>query len=109
MSDARDAGFVEPLQLPVVWVGVDEAPLLSVNQFIGQIEPGVAFLTVGQVTPPVLMGTPEEVDLQVQQLRFVPVRTVARFALTRPRLQELIGLLQSTLTNLDSIPSGEAP
>lgn len=108
LADA-DAGGLQPIEVPVVWVGQDDLPVVSVNQFLGQVEPGVAFVTVGQVTPPMLGGGPDEQLAQLQRIPFVPIRTVVRLALSRQRLQELIEVLQGTLTNMDSIPSEGGP
>lgn len=104
-----DVSVPQPVALPVAWVGLDELPVLSVNQFVGQPEPGVAFVTLGQVTPPMVGGgTPEEAQAQLARLPFVPIRAVARLALSRRRLRELIEVLQGTLEALDSIPTEEA-
>lgn len=93
----------QELNVPVAWVGTEELPVLYVNQFLGQIGVGAdeVFLTIGQITPPPLIGTPEQQRAQASQIAYVPVNPVARLALTRPALENLIELLQQTLTNYD--------
>jgi hypothetical protein len=101
LTDFNAAGQPERIELPIVWVGVEDAQILFVNQFLGQIEQQEIVLTLGQITPPVLLGSPEQLTQQVERLSFVPVRTVARFGMTRARLEELIGVLQTTARNFD--------
>lgn len=91
----------ERIDIPLVWVGAEEAPILLVNQFLGQSEQEEIVLSIGQMTPPVLMGTREQIIEQARQVSYVPVRTVARLGLTRGRLQELMDVLQQTLANYD--------
>jgi len=95
MSDADDQrGTV--VNVPLVWVNLEESPTYFVNQFIGQVEQDDISLAFGTVAPPLLVGTPEEIAEAANKLRYVPVRTVCRLALTRSRLEELIINLQST-------------
>lgn len=86
----------KPQALGVVgrFVGAEEVPLLYVNQFAVSFQSDEFILTVGQVSAPVLLGSPEEQVEQARQLEFVPINVVARFALNRQRFEELTGLLQ---------------
>jgi len=86
------------VQVPLTWVGTEEIPIQFINSFIGQVdERGDVIVSFGQTTPPALIGTPEEVMAQAKRLAYVPVRPVARFTLSRPRLLELVEMLQKTL------------
>jgi hypothetical protein len=58
-------------------------------------------LTFGQLTPPALMGEPDQIRQQVEQISHIPTRTVARIGLTRTGLEELVEALQETLKNHD--------
>ena len=91
--------------IPLAWIGAEDLPVLFVNQFVGQVEAeqGVFFLTVGQALPPALIGTPEERVEQLEQVSYVPVKPVARLALTRERLEYLIAVLQTNLDQHDQI------
>lgn len=91
----------EAISIPVVWVGGDETPILLVNQFLGQFQGNEMIITFGQFAPPALIGTEEERREQVRDISFIPVKVLARFALTRSRLEELIQVLQETLANHD--------
>ena len=44
------------IQVPVVWVGVDELPVYHINQFVGTVSKDEAFLTLGNLVPPGIMG-----------------------------------------------------
>jgi hypothetical protein len=84
----------ENVQVPLVWVGVEELPLLSVNQILGQILGKDEFLLAfGQVAPPILLGTDEQKRDQARMLTFAAIKPVARLAMTRQRIQELRDLL----------------
>jgi hypothetical protein len=88
------------IQVPVVWVGLDELPVLFANQFVAQVERGEIFLTVGQLQPPPIVGaTEEERREQVENIAYVPVKPVARIAMAPSRLRELISILQITMSN----------
>ncbi len=91
--------------VPLTWIGADDLPVLFANTFVGQVQAqeGVFYLTVGQFVPPALIGTPQEQAEQIEQIAYVPVKPVARLALTRARLQELAALLQTNLDQYDQI------
>jgi hypothetical protein len=86
----------EARAVPVVWAGVEDVPILYANTFVCQWDiatHGGFILTIGQLTPPAIMGTPDEVRQQAEQVSFVPVRAVARVGITRAKLDELIAIL----------------
>jgi hypothetical protein len=94
----------DSIQVPVVWAGVEDVPILYANTFISQFDPaatGGFIVTIGQLTPPALIGTPDQVREQAEQVSFVPVRAVARIAMTRSKLDELIALLQLNRDQFD--------
>jgi len=95
---------LEPLsriQLRAAWIGVEEVPIMFVNQTIAQIDDqGDVIITFGQATPPVILaGTPEEQRTQLESIPFVQIRPVARLNLSTHRIQEVIKVLQQTLAN----------
>jgi hypothetical protein len=100
MSDPQPEG----IEVPVIWAGVEDVPILYANTFICQFDvasPGGFILTAGQMTPPALIGTPEEVQEQAEQVSFVPVRAAARLAFTRAKLDELVAILQANREKFD--------
>jgi hypothetical protein len=106
LTDFDAAGQPEAVEIPIIWVGVEDAQILFANQFLGQVEEQEVVLTFGQITPPVLLGPPERRRQQVERLGYIPVKTVARFGMTRARLEELIGVLQETARNFDARDRG---
>ncbi|MDP9265290.1 MAG: hypothetical protein M3O91_04110 [Chloroflexota bacterium] len=103
-SERPDDGT--PIQVPVVWVGIDETPIYFLNQFLVQTEADEIILTFGALASPVLLGTPEERRQQAEAVRFVPVKVLGRYGLTEHRLRELAGLLVGFLEQRDRV-SGE--
>ena len=66
--------MVLPEDVPIKWVDEDNLHTLAANQFV--LTTGTPWdeviLSVGQVSPPVLIGTPEEQLTQVKELDFPP-------------------------------------
>jgi hypothetical protein len=50
-------------------------------------------LTIGHAAPPIVSGNPEEQRQQLAGISEVTVQPLARYAVTRQRLAELIDLL----------------
>lgn len=61
-------------EIPVSWVGAEELPILYANQFVGQVHEDTFFLTIGQLVPPALIGTPEEQAEQLEEIAYLPVK-----------------------------------
>ncbi len=89
-----EEGVVASIQVPLVWVGAEETPIYFCNQFLAQVDGNEAFLMVGQMTPPPLMGSPEEIQEQAERITYVAVKAVARLGMASNRLDELINVLQ---------------
>lgn len=87
----------------VAWIGAEDLPVLFVNQFVGQVHEDTFFLTAGQMIPPALVGTPEERAEQLEQIAYVPVKPVARLALTRADIQQLVSTLNANLDQHEEI------
>jgi len=102
MSEGTPAGISGERQLPIRWVGIEETPTLFANQVLGQIGPqGEIVLTFGQLIPPALVGTQDQIVEQAKQITQVPTQTVARLVITRAGLDQLIELLSQTAENAD--------
>lgn len=101
------------IEIPVSWVGYDETPIVYANQFLIQFQTEGSFVIgVGQATPPVLIGSPAQVEEQAQGVEFVPIRPLARVAITEDKMRELIAALSATMTNFEQMkatldPRGE--
>lgn len=91
-----------PIQIPVAFIGAEDIPVLYANQFVVTHNGQEFILVVGQITPPLLLGTPEQQAEQAKLLSFVPIKTVARFAMTRERMEQLIKVLQEHLKQADA-------
>ena len=91
------APLPESLKLPLVWMDSDAPAVLYANQFALQRSGGDLFLAVGQLVPPLLLGSQEEQRDQLKQLSFVPVRIVGRYLVTLGEMRELADLLKRHL------------
>lgn len=83
--------------IPLVWVGLDELPVLFTNQFLIQHWQDAFVITAGQLVPPPVTGMPEEQAAEIEQISYIPVQPVARLGLTRTRVRELIVFLEASL------------
>lgn len=100
----------ESFALPVVWVDNEEKPVVFSNQFLLQaVTPEEFVLSIGQVSPPAVIGTPEDQRNQLERIPFAPVRTIVRVSLTRQRLDELAELLQRARGLADEPGVGPRP
>jgi hypothetical protein len=100
----------QQLELPLSWIGYEDVPILYANQVLVQFQAEGAFvIAVGQVTPPALIGTAEQVAAQAAQIEYIPVKTLGRFGLTRAKLQEVISILQVNLDNFDRVQALNDP
>jgi hypothetical protein len=100
----------EEIPVPIVWVGAEEMPILVANQMaIQHPGPDEFVLTFGQLTPPLILGSPEQRQEQLKRVTFASVQPVARVGFNRRRLQELIRILQENLARHDERLGQEGP
>jgi hypothetical protein len=103
---------VPRLQLKVDWSDFDGAAPQSANYFAASVglpddigRPDGVYLAMGHLTPPMLLrGSPEEMQEQVD--RFGGRRKVqvnGYYVISRSRLRELIGVLQTAAGQYDEI------
>ena len=95
----------EGVPFSISWEGVNDLPVLFVNQVIGQVgQQGEVILTFGQLVPPAILGeTQAEREQQARSISHVPVKPVARLAMTRVGLEELMRILRDTAENYDKV------
>jgi hypothetical protein len=91
----REPRTEEGIRIPVAYVESEEVPILAANEFLIQFHRGGFILTIGQATPPPIIGSRDEVIEQVKQIPFIPVRVVGRFSMTEESTRALVDLLQS--------------
>jgi hypothetical protein len=83
-------------------------PVLAANQFAVQLsneegEPAPSVvLTVGHVTPPIFLGTPEEQRAAALAVESVNVQPLARFKLSAAKAAEFAGLLQTLMQQIEA-------
>jgi len=105
MREMADAP--EPLQLSLAYVDADEVPILTCNNVVVQAHAEEEFiLLLGQIAPPILLGSPEEQRAQAEGLEYVPVHVVARVGMTRHRVQEMIRALEDAARKYDEAMEG---
>jgi hypothetical protein len=99
----------EWLDIPVVWEGLENVPILLANNALGQVgQQDEIILSFGQLTPPAIYGDLERQREQAQELQRIAIRPVARLGLTRAALDDLIRILQGTRENFDRAQESRA-
>ncbi len=97
----------ESRKIPIVYLGAEDVPILYANNFVIQSHQGDFILTVGQLSPPILLGSEEDRRQQVEQVSYVPVKVVARLSFTRARIEELISVLSVHVEKQDARGAGD--
>jgi hypothetical protein len=100
---------IDELRLPLAMSDFDDSPILLANHFLIQHQPDEFVVSIGQVTAPPLIGTPDQIRAQAPGHGDVPVHTIARVALNRRRIVELITLLQERLEEHDGLMGDREP
>lgn len=99
MPDAPKA-----IEVPGSWVGADELPVHFANAFVSTVGPNAIFLNLGSVVPPNIGGdTEEEREAQARSLSYIPIKPIARVALTPQGLDDLIAALEGARKNYDLV------
>ncbi|HEX5527288.1 MAG TPA: hypothetical protein VFX44_08870 [Solirubrobacterales bacterium] len=83
-----DPQFQEP---EPTWVGLEDQPLEFANTFSGIVGPNAVFVNIGSAVPPAI-----ETEEDILNMRFIPVRPIARIALAPGGLDDLIRTLENT-------------
>ena len=81
----------EAIEPESAWIGVEELSVQFANAFAAVVGPHAVFINIGSSVPP---GIETEEDLA--QLRFIPVKPIARLALAPQGLDGLIETLENT-------------
>jgi hypothetical protein len=99
----------EWLDIPVVWEGLEDVPIVLANNALGQVgHQDEIILSFGQLTPPAIYGDLERQREQAQQIERLAVKPVARVGLTRAGLDDLIRILSGTRDNYDRMQEARA-
>jgi hypothetical protein len=89
---------LQEIEVPLVWLGLEDMPIFTANQFLGQVQDDEFFIAIGQATPPPITGrTADERRAQAKAITAVPAKTLCRLGMTRHRVEELIRVLTNTL------------
>lgn len=101
-------------EIDLDWGQVDQLPLQFVNQMIASLGaaagpaaiPDGIVLILGCASQPVIVGSPESVQRQVDALTTVPVQPLGRYVMSRERAEELLQVLAKTVAQYDEIIEG---
>ena len=91
----------QPVELEQVWVGAEDLPVHFANAFTGVVGPNAIFLVLGSQLPPAVSS--EEEFERLKEQGFLPIKPIARLALTPQGLDDLIGILENTRENFQQL------
>lgn len=99
---------LDSVEIPLSWVDAEQRDVMAANQsgMSHNLETGEFILILGHVAPPLLSGSEEEMRQQAERLPFVPIRTLARFSLTRQGVEALRDVVQANLARYDAQAQG---
>jgi len=87
----------EEIELDQAWIGAEDLPVHFANAFTGIPGPNAIFLNIGSQVPPEVTS---QQDLErLKERGYIPVKPVARLALSPAGLDELIEALKTIRTN----------
>lgn len=96
----------EQIELPFFFIGSEDIPIVLSNLQVIQHVQQEFIITFGQFSPPVVLGTPEEQMEQMKSKPYLPVKTVARVAMSPQRVGDLIKALQDNLAKWKASQGG---
>ncbi len=91
---APEPGVEITVELKKKWVGADAVPIVVADEFSlggGATTNDIVF-TIGQVSPPLFVGSPAEQIAQAKETSHVSIRTLSRVSLTPAAVTELARL-----------------
>ncbi len=96
--------LAEPVNLRISWTDNDNLLFTWANQFI--VQPAGAneiLISLGQVHPPLVIGSAEEQQEQLRKLTTVDCKVVSRVSVSLESARQLLTVLQTTLDGLERI------
>jgi hypothetical protein len=96
----------EAIPLPFFFIGTEDVPIQLSNLQVVQHVQQEFIITFAQFAPPLVFGTPEEQKEQVKAKPYLPVKTVARIAMSPERALRLIKVLQENYDNWKATQGG---
>lgn len=99
----------EEVGIPLVWIGLEELSVQLANQAICQYTPDGQFIvSIGQMAPPVLLGSPEEIRQEVKRLSHIAVKPLLRVNFSESSLRDLLRIIQTNLEQFEAQKKAEA-
>ncbi len=87
----------KPKELPIVW-NVDKAVTTKhATNLVIQANPHEVLLSFFEALPPILMGSPSDVQEQISKLPGLEAHCVARIVISPGRLKEFAQILSQTV------------
>jgi hypothetical protein len=100
----------EQWQFEIDWAPANDLPVQFANQFAVQagsaataeLIPDGIYVTVGFIAPPLFVGTPEQIERQMDaHPQTVPVSPLIKLVMSKERAQELVAALQTTIQQFE--------
>jgi hypothetical protein len=100
MADKRkpsDEGKQQAIQLPIEWHYPQGLTGRYATHLVVQASEHEFHVSFFEIKPPLLLGTPEEIERQAKELKTVRAECVARVIVAKERMQDFIQVLQRNL------------
>ncbi len=85
-----------PIQLPIRWDTPVELPTMFATNLIVQRTAETFTISFFEIRPPILLGTPEQNQSTLSELKEVVAHCVVRVVVTPERMKEFVGVLNTS-------------
>jgi len=92
-----------PKALPLKWVVPEDLVSRYANNFTIQHTEYEFVISFFETFPPLVLGSPDERQAQLEQLESVPAKCVARIVVSPERVQDLVQILAANLETYHSM------
>ncbi|HET9152874.1 MAG TPA: hypothetical protein VFN85_02010 [Solirubrobacterales bacterium] len=89
----------EEIELDQAWIGADELPVQFANAFVAIAGPNAYFVNLGSQLPPEI-STEDDFE-RLKTRGYIPVKPIARIALSPQGLDDLIRVLETIRGDTD--------
>lgn len=101
MAKKPSKSIPEFVQVPIKW-NMEGMPVVFANQMLVNSDDHEVHLHFFEITPPVIVGTDEQKQKQLEDLKSVSARGVVRVIVSKDRLPAFIQALQSTSEKIEA-------
>jgi len=94
-------------EIPIEWIIPEDTVTRYASNMVVQHTESEFIISFFETQPPIILGTPDEAEALMSQLRSVRAKCVARVVVSPKRMEEFITVLQNNLAKYQERQAGE--